>query len=95
MPERLEQLGGSSNRSYAVRVRGHERRAVEHTDSQLAGIGSDLDGGFGREQTPLDIDTIADLQALAGLIEDRGHSPAEVAALMHGNWLRFLADVLP
>jgi membrane dipeptidase len=71
---------------------------VDHIDHicQLAGntchaaIGSDLDGGFGREQSPHDLDTIADLQKFSGLLEDRGHSPDDIAAIMHGNWLAFL-----
>lgn len=55
-----------------------------------AAIGSDLDGGFGREQSPGDLDTIADLQGLAGLLAARGYGPGDVAAILHGNWLRLL-----
>lgn len=73
---------------------------VEHIDHvcQLAGnsrhaaIGTDLDGGFGREQSPRDLDTIADLQTLPGLLAARGYSAADVAAILHGNWLRLLRD---
>ncbi len=71
---------------------------ADHVDHvcQLAGncrhaaLGSDLDGGFGREQSPADLDTIADLQKIAALLEGRGYSSEEVAAVMHGNWLRLL-----
>jgi membrane dipeptidase len=71
---------------------------VDHIDHicQLAGnsrhaaIGSDLDGGFGREQSPSDLDTIADLQKLTELLLDRGYGDADVAAILHGNWLRLL-----
>lgn len=71
---------------------------VNHIDHvcQLAGnshhaaIGSDLDGGFGREQSPQDLDTIADLQHIAMLLEKRGYSSENIAAIMHGNWLRLL-----
>lgn len=59
-------------------------------DAQHVAIGSDLDGGFGREQSPSDLDTIADLQKLLKLLAERGHSEADVAAIAHGNWLRFL-----
>jgi membrane dipeptidase len=59
-------------------------------DSQHAGIGSDLDGGFGREQSPADLDTIADLQNLAELLTGRGYHQDDVASITHGNWLRFL-----
>ena len=71
---------------------------VDHIDhvcqlagnSRHAGIGTDLDGGYGREQSPCDLDTIADLQKLAGLLADRGYSDDDIAAIMHGNWLRLL-----
>lgn len=54
-----------------------------------AGIGSDLDGGYGTEQTPHDLDTIVDLQKVAGLLQKRGYSDEDVKNVMHGNWLRF------
>lgn len=60
-----------------------------------AAIGSDLDGGYGKEQSPADMDTIADLQHLAGILERRGYSPEDVAKIMHGNWIRFLKESLP
>lgn len=71
---------------------------VDHIDyvCQLAGssrhaaIGSDLDGGFGRDQSPRDLDTIADLQELAGLLGARGYGGGDIAAILHGNWLRLL-----
>lgn len=77
-------------------------RVAEHIDHicQLAGssrhaaIGSDLDGGFGREQSPHDLDTIADLQRLAELLARRGYGDADIAAIMHGNWLRLLEMIL-
>ena len=73
---------------------------VDHIDyiCQLAGnsrhaaIGTDLDGGYGREQSPSDLDTIADLQKLGGLLAKRGYSDADIAAILHGNWVRFLSD---
>ncbi|NQT17931.1 MAG: membrane dipeptidase [Planctomycetes bacterium] len=54
-----------------------------------AGIGSDLDGGYGTEQTPRDLKTIADLQKLADLLAARGYPDDHVDALFHGNWLHF------
>lgn len=71
---------------------------VDHIDHicQLAGnsrhaaLGSDLDGGFGREQSPSDLDTIADLQRVPELLSGRGYSDGDIAAIMHGNWLRLL-----
>jgi membrane dipeptidase len=76
---------------------------VDHIDHicQLAGsvrhcaIGSDLDGGYGTEQTPLDLDSIADLQGLTGILSSRGYSQSDIAAIMHGNWIRKLSEALP
>jgi membrane dipeptidase len=73
-------------------------QVVDHIDyvCQLAGnsrhaaIGTDLDGGFGREQSPHDLDTIADLQKLPALLEKRGYSQEDITGIMYGNWLRLL-----
>jgi membrane dipeptidase len=54
------------------------------------GIGSDLDGAFGKEQCPSDLETIADLQKIPDLLLARGYSEEDVQQVMQGNWLRFL-----
>lgn len=54
------------------------------------GIGSDLDGAFGREQCPYDLHTIADLQKLKDILAQKGYSETDIANIMHGNWIRFL-----
>jgi len=54
-----------------------------------AGIGSDLDGGYGTEQTPRDLETIADLQKLVAILDARGYPEDDIDALFHANWLRF------
>ena len=58
-------------------------------------IGSDLDGGYGREQCPSDIETIADISVIPGLLRARGFSDEDVRAMMHGNAIRFLRNALP
>jgi membrane dipeptidase len=63
--------------------------------SRHCAIGSDLDGGYGTEQTPMDLDSIADLQKLAGIFESRGYSADDIAGIMHGNWIRKLSEALP
>src|SRR5487761_1619070 len=76
---------------------------LDHMDHvcQLAGnsrhsaVGTDLDGGYGTEQTPGDLDTIADLQKLPALLRQRGYTEQDVANIMHGNWLRLLGQGLP
>jgi membrane dipeptidase len=57
------------------------------------GLGSDLDGGFGREGSPHDVDTIADLPKLARILERRGYSSGDVAAIMYRNWVTLLRRV--
>ena len=59
-----------------------------------AGIGSDLDGGFGSEQSPRDLNTIADLQKLFGILAHRGYTEESVARILSGNWLRLLREIL-
>jgi membrane dipeptidase len=76
---------------------------VDHIDHicQLAGnakhvgIGSDLDGGFGTEQTPQELKTIADLQQLQDLLRARGYADADIDGIFHANWLRFFEQSLP
>ncbi|MFM7629109.1 MAG: dipeptidase [Algoriphagus sp.] len=71
---------------------------LDHMDHicQLAGnadhigIGSDLDGAFGKEQCPADLENISDLQKIPDLLRVRGYSEEDVQKAMHGNWLRFL-----
>lgn len=63
---------------------------------QLAGnakhvaIGSDLDGGFGKEQSPDELDTIADLQKLLPLLAQRGYSEQDIEGIFHRNWIELL-----
>ncbi len=54
------------------------------------GIGSDLDGAFGTEQSPADLKTIADLQKSPDLLRKRGYSEMDVKKVMGENWLNFL-----
>ncbi len=71
---------------------------VDHIDyvcqmtgsSRHAALGTDLDGGFGREQSPHDLDTIADLPKVEGLLSERGYGDADIRAILYGNWLRLL-----
>jgi membrane dipeptidase len=73
---------------------------VDHIDRvcQFAGsarhaaLGTDLDGGFGREQSPRDLDTIADLQRVPELLRHRGYAEADVEGIMYGNWVRFFRE---
>jgi membrane dipeptidase len=69
--------------------------------SQLTGcsdhvaLGSDFDGGFGAESVPAEIDTIADLHLIAGVLGERGYSQADIENVLYANWLRILRSSLP
>jgi membrane dipeptidase len=64
-------------------------------DCSHAAIGSDLDGGFGNEQTPRDLRSIRDLQKVPDMLRARGVDEAGVNAIMHGNWAAFFERHLP
>jgi membrane dipeptidase len=76
-------------------------RICEHIDHicQLAGnakhvgIGTDLDGGYGTEQTPMDLTSIADLQTIPDLLRQRGYSETDIEGIMHRNFVDFLRRV--
>lgn len=73
-------------------------KVVDHYDHicQMAGnslhiaIGSDLDGGYGKEQSPYDLEDISDLQKLKSILGKRGYSPEDIENIFYKNWLRFL-----
>ncbi|MCC9598942.1 membrane dipeptidase [Stieleria sp. JC731] len=56
------------------------------------GIGTDLDGGFGTEQTPSDLDTIADLLTFVELLRQKGYSESDLERICHGNFLRVVRN---
>ena len=64
-------------------------------DARHVGIGTDFDGGFGVQSVPAEIDTIADLQKLVPLLAQAGYAPADVAAILGGNWTSILQGTLP
>jgi membrane dipeptidase len=73
-------------------------RICDHVDHicQMAGnakhicIGTDLDGGYGTEQTPMDMNSIADLQTIPGLLAQRGYSEDDIEGIMYKNVVHFL-----
>ena len=89
----------STPRDFELRM----EKIVDHIDhicqltgsARHIGLGSDLDGGFGTEQTPLDLDSVADLTRVDALLAARGYSADDIDAITHGNFLRFLAEHLP
>jgi membrane dipeptidase len=86
---------------------GHRRanladviRQVHHMADLLGntnhiGIGTDMDGGLGREQIPQEIRSSADLPLLADALSAAGYGDEAVHAILAENWLRFFAASLP
>jgi membrane dipeptidase len=83
-----------SDRPFEVTVSEHVRRHAEHVGRvagwEHVGIGSDLDGGFGLEASPAEIDTVADLWKVGSVVP-----PDAREGVLGGNWLRFLRRALP
>ena len=82
------------NNSISVTLKEHLQRHANYIAGlsgwNHVGIGSDLDGGFGLEESPLEIDTVADLYKVGSVV------PAEVReAVLSTNWLNFLRSSLP
>lgn len=59
------------------------------------GIGTDMDGGLGREEIPEEIRTSADLPRMADALSAAGFGDADVRAIMGGNWLELFRRTLP
>jgi membrane dipeptidase len=68
-------------------VVNHIDRIASLQVSHHAAIGRDRMAAY-REQSPQDLDTIADLQRLAGILPRYGDD--DITAIMNGNWLRLL-----
>lgn len=61
-------------------------------NSKHAAIGSDLDGAFGTEQSPHDLESIAGLQKLPAILKTRGYKEEDIENILHRNWIRFLLE---
>jgi membrane dipeptidase len=58
-------------------------------------IGTDMDGGLGREQIPVEIQTSADLPKVADALNSAGFPDADIAQILAGNWTSFFRRNLP
>lgn len=63
-------------------------------NAKHVGIGSDCDGGFGREYMPAELDTHRDIPKLGEVLSKRGYSDIDITGIMCGNWLRFFGETL-
>ena len=91
-------IGRSRPEDFGLKI----EKICEHIDHicQLAGnarhvgIGTDLDGGFGTEQTPLDLDSIADIAKLGDLLAARGYKQDDIDGILYANFVNFARDAL-
>ncbi len=76
---------------------------ADHVDHicQLAGndkhcgLGTDLDGAYGNEQTPSDVKSIADVGGLFKILSRRGYNSSAIERIASGNFVDFLQRSLP
>lgn len=59
-------------------------------NSLHVGIGTDLDGAFGKEQSPSDLNTIADLQKVPDMLKKKGYSEKDITNIMSKNFINFI-----
>jgi membrane dipeptidase len=64
-------------------------------DARHVGLGSDFDGGFGLDQVPSGMDSVADLRFIGESLAARGYSQPDIEAVLGGNWLHLLRRALP
>ncbi len=74
--------------------------AIDHIcqvtgSARHVGVGSDFDGGFGAGDIPVEFDTVADLWQIGGALAEHGYAPADVEAVLSGNFLRVFRGALP
>lgn len=61
-------------------------------NSRHVAIGSDLDGIFGTEQSPWDLNSVADLQKYEVILRKRGYGREDIDNIFYNNWIRFLQE---
>ncbi len=78
--------------SRLVEVIDHVCQLAGHAEA--AGLGSDLDGGFGRASAPAGLESAADLYKVEEHLRERGYSEGDIQGIMGGNWLRVMRQAL-
>lgn len=71
-------------------VKAHMTHVADLIGWNHVAIGSDIDGGLGRDESPEELETIADLEKIGNIVP-----PEAREGVLGGNWLRFLGEALP
>jgi membrane dipeptidase len=64
-------------------------------NSDCVSLGTDMDGGLGRELIPVEIATSADLPKLGDALSSAGFGDDDVKKIIGENWIRFFRRHLP
>jgi membrane dipeptidase len=64
-------------------------------NARHVGLGTDMDGGLGRDQIPQEIRTSADLPRAGDALSAAGFSDIDIAGVLGENWKRFFETHLP
>jgi membrane dipeptidase len=64
-------------------------------NAEHVGIGTDFDGGFGLQSVPGALDTISDIRKIIPILQQKGYTEADIAAILGKNWLTHLQNTLP
>jgi len=64
-------------------------------DAAHVGLGSDFDGGFGLDNVPQGLDSVADLRLIGESLDARGYNQQDIEGILGENWLQFLQKALP
>jgi membrane dipeptidase len=76
-------------------VIAHVKRICDLTGSaKYVGLGTDMDGGVGRDDIPHEIRTSADLPKVGEALAASGFNDDDVKRMMGGNWLDFFRRTL-
>ena len=75
----------------AIREEGRTRSAgrIPVTPDGLRAFAASL-----RADDEVVLEATTNTWAIAGLLAERGYTPENIAAIMHGNWLRLLRTIL-
>ena len=85
-----------SRRATLADVADHVRHLCDLAgDCDHVGLGTDMDGGLGRDEIPVEIVTSADLPLLAEALLSAGFSDADAGKIMGENWRSCFARLLP
>ncbi len=81
------------DKTIRVTIEEHVRRMAAYMANLCGwnhiGIGSDMDGGFGRQECPVEIDSEADLYKIGEVVPEEAR-----AGVLGGNWIEFLRRAL-